>query len=92
MKLIIAAGSEQPKRCATIKRERPAIHRAVNKMAKQMRGLSDVSQKVAIAQLTATWALANYPEDPDLALSLTEAIRHQTDIYLREVTKAGARH
>ena len=92
MKPIIATESEQPEIYATVKRERPAIDRAVNKMAKQMRGLSDVSQKVAIAQLTATWALANYPDDVGLALSLSEAIRHQTDIYLREVMKAGSRH
>jgi hypothetical protein len=75
-----------------VKRERPAIHRAVGKMGKQMRGLSDVSQKQAICELTATWILANYPEDLDLALSLSEAIRHQTDIYLTESKKAGARH
>ncbi|MER9874582.1 hypothetical protein [Mesorhizobium sp. M0195] len=92
MKSIIATESEQPELYALVKRERPAINRAVDKMTKQMRGLSDVSQKVAIAQLTATWALANYPDDPDLALSLSEAIRHQTDIYLREITKAGVRH
>ncbi|MBA1144784.1 hypothetical protein [Mesorhizobium neociceri] len=92
MKPTIATESEQPELYALVKLERPAINSAVDKMAKQMRGLSDVSQKVAIAQLTATWALANYPEDPDIALSLTEAIRHQTDIYFREVTEAGARH
>ncbi|QKC83487.1 hypothetical protein [Mesorhizobium sp. NZP2077] len=92
MKPIIATESEQPELYALVKRERPAIDRAVDRMAKQMRGLSDVSQKVAIAQLTATWSLANYPDDPDLALSLSEAIRHQTDIYLREITKADVRH
>ena len=72
----------------------PAIHRAVNKMAKQMRDLSDVSQKQAIAELTAIWVLANYPEDLDLALSLSEAIRRQTDIHIRESKKntGGARH
>jgi len=93
MEPIIATESEQPELYATIKREHPAIHRAVNKMARQMRGLSDVSQKAAIAQLTAKWCLANYPEDLDLALSLSDAIRHQTDIYLRESKRAvGARH
>jgi hypothetical protein len=93
MEPIIATESEQPELYATIKRERPAIHRAVNKMARQMRGLSDVSQKAAIAELTAIWCLANYPEDLDLALSLSDAIRHQTDICLRESKRAvGARH
>ncbi|MBM2712719.1 hypothetical protein JQK88_15955 [Mesorhizobium caraganae] len=59
-------------------------------MGKQMRGLSDVSQKAAIAELTAIWCLAN-PEDLDLALSLSEAIRHQTDIYSRESKKRPRR-
>ncbi|MER8602134.1 hypothetical protein NKH09_30725, partial [Mesorhizobium sp. M1339] len=58
----------------------------------QMRGLSDVSQKQAIAELTATWILAIYPGDLDLALSLSDAMRHQTDIYLRENKKSGAHH
>ncbi|PWJ84373.1 hypothetical protein C8D77_1337 [Mesorhizobium loti] len=94
MKPIIATESEQPEIYATVRREMPAIHRAVNRMAKQMRGLSDVSQKQAIAELTAIWVLANYPEDLDLALSLSEAIRHQTDIHIRESKKyaGGARH
>lgn len=91
--MMIATESEQPEIYATIRRELPAIHRAVNKMGKQFRGLSDVSQKQAIAELTAAWILANYPEDLDLALSLSDAIRHQTDIYLRESKKKpGARH
>ncbi|WP_095198540.1 hypothetical protein [Mesorhizobium carmichaelinearum] len=89
MKPIIATECEQPELYAIVKRERPAIHRAVNKMAKQMRGLTDVSQKQAVAELTAIWTLANYPEDLDLALSLSEAIRHQTDIYIRESKNAG---
>ncbi|MER8555522.1 hypothetical protein NKJ87_20170 [Mesorhizobium sp. M0027] len=92
MKPITATESEQPEIYATVKRERAAIHRAVSKMAKQMRGLSDVSQKQAIAELTATWILAIYPEDLDLALSLSDAMRHQTDIYLRESKKPGAHH
>ncbi|MER9253984.1 hypothetical protein NKI59_19545 [Mesorhizobium sp. M0598] len=59
-------------------------------MAKQMRGLSDVSQKQAIAELTATWILAIYPESLELALSLSDAMRAQTDIYLRESKKKPA--
>ncbi|WP_027062541.1 hypothetical protein [Mesorhizobium loti] len=92
MKPITATEDEQPELYAIVRRELPAIHRAVNKMAKQMRGLSDVSQKQAIAELTAMWCLANYPGNLDLAISLSDAIRHQTDIHLREAQKAGARH
>ncbi|RWB57123.1 hypothetical protein [Mesorhizobium sp.] len=61
-------------------------------MAKQMRDLSDVSQKHAIAELTATWILAVYPENFELALSLSDAMREQTDIYLKESKGTGARH
>ncbi|WP_095203431.1 hypothetical protein [Mesorhizobium carmichaelinearum] len=93
MKPVIATETEQPEIYALVRRELPAIHRGVGKMGKQMRGLSDVGQKLAIAELTATWILANYPEDLDLALSLSDAIRHHTDIYLRESKKKlGARH
>ncbi|MER9629594.1 hypothetical protein [Mesorhizobium sp. M0296] len=91
MKPITATESEQPEIYATVKRERAAIHRAASKMAKHMRGLSDVSQKQAISELTAAWILAIYPEDLDLALSLSDAMRHQTDIYLRE-SKKPAHH
>ncbi|TGR00960.1 hypothetical protein EN833_30550 [Mesorhizobium sp. M4B.F.Ca.ET.190.01.1.1] len=92
MKSIIVTESEQPEIYATVKRERPAIHRAVSKMAKQMRDLSDVSQKQAIAELTATWILAVYPENLELALSLSDAMREQTDIYLKDSKGTGARH
>ena len=92
MKPIIATEAEQPEIYATVKREMPAIHRAVGKMGKQLRGLSDVSQKQAITELTTIWILANYPEDLDLALSLSEAMRHQVDIHLRESKKVGASH
>ncbi|WP_181183317.1 hypothetical protein [Mesorhizobium sp. B3-1-7] len=46
-------------------------------MAKQLRGLSDIGQKKAIAELTTSWVMAVYSEDLDLQLSLTEAIRDQ---------------
>lgn len=92
MKPIIADPTDHADIYATVMRERPAIQRTVSKMAKQMRGLSDLSQKQTIAELTATWILAIYPQDLDLALSLSDAIRHQTDIYLKESKKAGARH
>ncbi|RWC76652.1 hypothetical protein EN858_29995 [Mesorhizobium sp. M4B.F.Ca.ET.215.01.1.1] len=92
MKPMIATETEQPEIYATVKRERAAIHRAASKMSKHMRGLSDVSQKQVIAELTAAWILATYPEDLDLALSLSDAMRHQTDIYLRESKKPGAHH
>ncbi|MER9831350.1 hypothetical protein NKJ51_23780 [Mesorhizobium sp. M0134] len=90
MKSITVTAAEQPEIHATVRRERPAIHRSVIKMAKQMRGLSDVSQKQAIAELTATWILAIYPESLELALSLSDAMREQTDIYLRESKKKPA--
>ncbi|MDX8526985.1 hypothetical protein RFM68_21010 [Mesorhizobium sp. MSK_1335] len=92
MKPILATEAQQPEIYATVKRERQAIHRAVNKMAKQMRGLSDVSQKQAIAELTATWILAVYPQSLELALSLSDAMRDQTDIYLKESKLAGRAH
>ncbi|ESZ29625.1 hypothetical protein [Mesorhizobium sp. L2C067A000] len=91
MKPMIATESEQPEIYATVRRKMPAIHRAVSKMGKQMRGLSPISQKAA--ELTAIWCLANYPDNLDRALSLAEAIRHQADIYLRESKNtSGARH
>ncbi|MER9022397.1 hypothetical protein NKI01_07465 [Mesorhizobium sp. M0815] len=90
MKSITVTAAEQPEIYATVRRERPAIHRSVIKMAKQMRGLSDVSQKQAIAELTATWILAIYPESLELALSLSDAMREQTDIYLRESKRKPA--
>ncbi|MER8467153.1 hypothetical protein NKH02_30465 [Mesorhizobium sp. M1396] len=92
MKPITVTESEQPEIYAPVMREMPAIHRAVSKMAKQMRGLTDISQKQAIAELTAVWILAIYPENLDLALSLSDAMRNQVDIHLRESKKAGARH
>lgn len=58
------------------------MHRAVSKIAKQMRGLSDVSQKQAITELPAVWILAIYPENLDLALSLrTRCDIRSTSIY-----------
>ncbi|MER8565934.1 hypothetical protein NKH85_19740 [Mesorhizobium sp. M0924] len=93
MKPMIATESEQPEIYATVRREMPAIHGALSEMGKQMRGLSPLSQKAAIAELTAIRCLANYPDDLDRALSLAEAIHHQADIYLRESENAGgARH
>ncbi|TIU28557.1 MAG: hypothetical protein E5W27_05185 [Mesorhizobium sp.] len=86
MKSIIGTADEQPEIYATVRRERDAIHRAVLKMAKQLRGLSDVSQKQAIAEFTASWIHAVYPASLELALSLSDAMREQTDIYLKEQT------
>ena len=92
MKPITATEAEQPEIYAIVRREMPAIHRAASKMAKQLRGLSDVSQKQAITELTTSWILAIYPDNLDLALSLSDAMRHQIDIHLRERKKGGARH
>ncbi|MER9341814.1 hypothetical protein NKI41_13580 [Mesorhizobium sp. M0601] len=90
MRPINVTAAEQPEIHATVRRERPAIHRSVIKMAKRMRGLSDVSQKHAIAELTATWILAIYPDSLELALALSGKMREQTDIYLTESKKKPA--
>ena len=90
MKPLRATEAEQPEIFETIRRELPAIHRASLKMAKQLRGLSDLSQKKAIAELMASWVMAFYPEDLDLQLSLAEAIRDQAEIDLREIFRVRA--
>jgi len=90
MKPMRATEAEQPEIFATIRRELPAIHRASLKMAKQLRGLSDISQKKAIAELMASWVMAVYPEDLDLQLSLAEAIRDQAEIDLKEASRVKA--
>lgn len=84
MKPMRATEAEQPVIYATVKREMPDIRRAVAKMAKPLRGLSDVSQKRAIAELSAAWIAAVYPDDLELAISLSDAMRDQTDIILKE--------
>ena len=90
MKPMRATEAEQPEIFATIRRELPAIHQASRKMGKQLRGLSDIGQKMAIAELMAGWAMAVYPEDLDLQLSLAEAIRDQAEIDLREASRVKA--
>ncbi|WP_224547792.1 hypothetical protein [Mesorhizobium sp. CA16] len=87
MKPIRATEAEQPEIYATVRRELPAIHRAAQKMAKHLRGLSDVSQKQAITELTAAWIMAIYPDSLDLAISLSDAMRDRTDIILKEAWK-----
>ncbi|MBZ9822372.1 hypothetical protein [Mesorhizobium sp. CA4] len=84
MKPLRATEAEQPEIFATIRRELPAIHRASQKMIKQLRGLSDIGQKKAIAEMMTVWVMAVYPESLDLQLSLAEAIRDQAEIDLRE--------
>jgi hypothetical protein len=84
MKTMRATEAEQPELFAEVKREIPAIHRAATKMAKQLRGLSGVSQKQAIAKLASCWIMALYPDDLKLAISLSDAIRDQVDINLQE--------
>ncbi|MBZ9739802.1 MULTISPECIES: hypothetical protein [unclassified Mesorhizobium] len=91
MKPLRATESEQPEIFATVRRELPAIHRAVLKMAKPMRGLSDVSQKMAIAQMTAAWIKAYYPDNLELQLSLADAIRDQIDIDLKAAARLEGR-
>jgi|EndMetStandDraft_5_1072996.scaffolds.fasta_scaffold99449_2 hypothetical protein len=91
MKPLRATEAEQPEIFAILKREMPAIHRASLKMGKQLRGLSDISQKKAISELMASWVMAVYPEDLDLQLSLAEAIRDQAEIDLREASRVKER-
>ena len=95
MNPIAATEPEPPETYATVwcgMTAIPAIPRAVDKMAKQLRGLSDVSQKQDISELTAVWILPDYPKDLYLALSLSDAMRHQIDIHKRESKKVGAHH
>jgi hypothetical protein len=84
MKPMRATEAEQPEIYEIVRRELPAIRRAAVKMSKQLRGLSDVSQKRAIAELSAAWIMAVYPDDLELAISLSDAMRDQTDIILKE--------
>ncbi|MDX8457923.1 hypothetical protein [Mesorhizobium humile] len=91
MKPLRAIEADQPEIFAIIKRELPAIHLASRKMGKQLRGLSDVSQKKAIAELMACWVAACYPEDLELQLSLAEAICDQAEINLTEAARMKAR-
>ncbi|UCI10475.1 hypothetical protein [Mesorhizobium sp. B1-1-8] len=60
-------------------------------MAKPLRGLSDVSQKQAITELVAASIVAIYPDDLELAISLSDAMRDQTDIHIQEAWRARAR-
>ncbi len=77
---------------ATVARERPAIHRKVEKIIKLLSTLSDVSQKQAICELTAVWISALYPDDPKMALSLSDAMREQTDIYITSAAQYRQQH
>lgn len=90
MRPMRATETEQPEIFASIRRELPAIHRASHKMGKQLRGLSDVGQKKAIAELMTCWVMAVYPEDLELQLSLAEAIRDQAEIDLTEAYRIRA--
>jgi len=47
---------------------------------------------ITATELTAVWILPDYPKDLDLALSLSDAMRHQIDIHKRESKKVGAHH
>lgn len=91
MKPLRATKAEQPEVYAIVEREMPAIHRAAIKMAKQLRGLTDVSQKMAITELTTIWIKTLYPENLDLQLSLAEAFRDQTEVHLRETARLEGR-
>lgn len=90
MKPMRATEAEQPEIFATIRRELPAIQRASHKMGKQLRGLSGIGQKKAIAELVTHWVTAIYPEDLQLQRSLAEAIRDQAEIDLTEASRVKA--
>ncbi|TPN86652.1 hypothetical protein FJ987_04530 [Mesorhizobium sp. CU2] len=90
MKPMRATEAEQPEIFDAIRRELPAIHSASHKMGKQLRGLSDIGQKKAIAELMTYWVMAVYPEDLQLQLSLAEAIRDQAEIDLTEASRVKA--
>lgn len=77
---------------ATVARERPVIPRKVEKIIKLLSTLSDVSQKQAICELTAVWVSAIYPDDPEMALSLSDAMREQTDIYITAAAQHRPNH
>ncbi|WP_296746314.1 hypothetical protein [Mesorhizobium sp.] len=76
----------------TVTRERHEITRTADKMLERLRGLSPVSQKQAICQMTAIWVMANYPRDKETQLSLSDAIREQTDMYLKGDGKLPSNH
>lgn len=84
MKTIRATEAEQPEMFAELRREMPAIHRATLKMGKQLRGLSGIGKKQAIAKLVTGWIMTIYPDDLELAISLSDAMRDQVDIHLQE--------
>ncbi|TPJ31483.1 MULTISPECIES: hypothetical protein [unclassified Mesorhizobium] len=91
MKPMRATEAEQPEIYAIDRREMPAIRRAAQEMAKHLRGLSDVSQKQAITELTVAWIMAIYPDSLDLAISLSDAMRDQTDIDLQQAFETRRR-
>lgn len=76
----------------TVRREQPGIERAAVKMQKCLGGLSDVSQKQAIATLVSGWIKARCPDDKENALLLSEYLREQVDLYLHAIIDDGQRH
>jgi hypothetical protein len=76
----------------TVRREQPDIERAAINMQKCLRGLSDVSQKQAIATLASGWIKARCPDDKEKALLLSEYLREQVDLFLHAIMKDEQRH
>lgn len=77
---------------AIFRKEQPQINGAALKMAKQMKGLSDIGQKQAMCKLLADFVMWVYPDDLEKALALSEAMREQVDIYIRTKMDGEFKH
>ena len=85
MPQISVSAAQEAEIYATVRREQPKIDRATSRMQKQLKGLSGVSQKQAIASLVSGWVMGAYPQDKEMALLLSEHMREQVDVYIRTV-------
>ena len=65
-----------------IRQERPKIDKAISRMVKALRGLSDVGHKEAIARLVTHFVMFAYPDNKEMALMLSDHMREQVDIYI----------
>lgn len=74
--------AEQAEVYAIVRREQRKIDKAVMHMVRGLAGLSDVSQIQALAVLVSGWIKNAYPDDPEMALRLSDHMHKQIDIYL----------